>query len=70
MRIRIVDSTGLVLRSSVIPLHTMNGTATLRIPVPPGARGRLRIRVDAVDGAGNLAVPLGATLQAAPRPPP
>jgi hypothetical protein len=70
VRIRIVDSTGLVLRSSVIPLHTVNGTATLRIPVPPGARGRLRIRVDAVDGAGNLAVPLGATLQAAPRPPP
>jgi hypothetical protein len=69
VRVRIVDSTGIVLRSTVTPLRMVNGTATLRIPVPPGARGRLRIRVDAADGAGNAAVPLGATLQAAPRPP-
>jgi hypothetical protein len=69
VRVRIVDSTGLLLRSTVAPLRMVNGAATVRIPIPPGALGRLRIRVDAVDGAGNAAVPLGATLQAAPRHP-
>ena len=53
LNVQLDDVTGALHVQRTLPLSFAEGTATARIPAPPLARGRLRVRVQAFDEVGH-----------------